>query len=159
MGAYGRGYARGAQQPYTRLRWRVPWGVGVHARGQRSRCRAFGGLRRSASMRMHASAPKPRLICALIESPFWLICRKGETQIWVRGPPTCETLCETNECTSAKHCRRASAGMLVGTGMTKYSQLYVVEDGTGAIPGRTQEPTNYSRPGAESMAMASADHE
>ena len=36
---------------------------------------------------VHASAPKPRLICALIESPFWLICRKGETRIWVLGPP------------------------------------------------------------------------
>ena len=59
MGAYGRGYARGAQ-PYARLRWQEPWGVGMHARGQRSRCRAFGGLRRSASMRVHASAPKPQ---------------------------------------------------------------------------------------------------
>ena len=51
--------------------------------------------------------------------------------------PPCETLCETNECTSAKHCRRSRAGTLV---LTKYSQLYIHGGATvtGAIPGRTQ---------------------
>jgi len=49
MGAYGRGYARGAQ-PYARLRWQEPWGVGMHTRGQRS---SIGG---ASEIREHARA-------------------------------------------------------------------------------------------------------
>ena len=82
MGAYGvrEGNARGAQ-PYARLRWQEPWGVGVHARGQGHKAEVpsiWGAseIREHALMRMHvrmhASAPKPQLICILIYRPFGL---------------------------------------------------------------------------------------
>ena len=104
-GSLREGNARGAQQPYACLRWRVPylpWGVEVHARGQRPRCRAFGELRRSASMSVHASASN-RLeshgLYVWSESPFWLCTKRGKR--WVRGLWVGDRFVRrTNECTS-----------------------------------------------------------
>ena len=93
IGSLREGNARVAQQPYARLRWRVPCGVGVHARGQRPRCRAFGGLRRSASMRACiGSKAKAHMrsdrIALLAYMP------KGrDANLGARAP--CESPCET----------------------------------------------------------------
>jgi len=61
---------------------------------------------------VHASAPKPRLICALIESPFWLICRKGETRIWVLGPPVSPLV--RRRTSDRARCARRATGLSTG---------------------------------------------
>ena len=56
-----------------------------------------------------------------------------DADLGARAP--CETLCETNECTSAKHCRRSRAGTLV---LDEYDEVFTaihMEDGHGSYPG------------------------
>ena len=57
---------------------------------------------------------------------------RAKSQWTICGPPPRRT-----RPTLPPQSSTSTAGTLVGTSMTKYSQLYDVEDGTGAIPGRT----------------------
>ena len=93
IGSLREGNARGAQQPYARLRWRVPWGVGVHARGQRPRCRAFGGLRRSASMRACIGSKAKAHMCSDRIALLAYMPKGRDANLGARAP--CESPCET----------------------------------------------------------------